>query len=166
LRNDEGWLAWRSAPLPRAGTAALVFSAWSGHRGQAELFAGRAPRLTFPLGARQAFDVAADGVRLCHGEEGERGEKAYGSYALVGDVSRLGTPGSAVDTLLRFRTGMNDTPMFFVIDRKRALEETVAALGACLPPSTTVVGGAAEVLDATHNNYPEDTGRWGVERVF
>jgi hypothetical protein len=29
-----------------------------------------------------------------------------------------------------------------------------------------VVSGAAEVLEATKNNYPEDTGRWGVEKIF
>jgi hypothetical protein len=166
LRQDEGWLYWRTAPLPAQGTAALALSAWAGHRGEADLFVGRAPRLTFPLGARKPFTVEAGGVRLCHVFEGERGEKAYGAYALVGEVSSLGTPGAPLAAQVRFRTGMSDAPMFFVIDRKRPLPETVAALAACTVPPGAAINGAAEILDATHNNYPEDTGRWTIEKVF
>jgi hypothetical protein len=166
LRQNEGWLHWRTAPLPAGATTAAAFSAWSGHRGEARLFAGAAPPLTLPLGARKAFEVERQGVRLCHVYEGERGEKAYGSYALIGEASRLGTPGAPSTAQLRFSTGMSDSPMFFVIDRRRPLAETVAALGACLAPGTAAVRGAAEILDATHNNYPEDTGRWTVDKVF
>ena len=166
LRNDEGSLRWRSAPLPHAERAALVFSAWSGHRGEATLLAGTAPAIAFPLNDRRAFDLTAGGGRLCYRFEGERGEKAYGSFALAGEVAHLGEAGEPLDARLWFHTGMSDLPMFFVIDRKRPLEETVAALGGCIPSGAQIVPGAAEILDATKNNYPEDTGRWGVDRVF
>ncbi|HET8645726.1 MAG TPA: hypothetical protein VFO85_09575, partial [Vicinamibacteria bacterium] len=166
LRNNEGWMAWRSAALPASGPAALVFSGWAGHRGQARLAAGRAPRIDFPLGARRNFDLTAGGVRLCYAYEGERGEKAYGSYALSAPAGSLGAPGAPLDARLSFRTGMSDAPMFFVIDRKRPLPDTAAALGPCLPAGAAVIAGAAEILDATHNNYPEDTGRWAVDKVF
>jgi 4-amino-4-deoxy-L-arabinose transferase-like glycosyltransferase len=166
LRNTEGVLSWRMATLPRAETAALVFSAWSGHRGQAALYAGTAPELTFPLNERRPFEVRKGAVRLCYRFEGERGEKAYGSFALIGPVDALGTPEAPIRAQLRFQAGMSDVPMFFVIDRKRPVEETVAALGPCLPPGATVLFAADEVIDATQNNYPEDTGRWAVDSVF
>jgi 4-amino-4-deoxy-L-arabinose transferase-like glycosyltransferase len=166
LRNNEGSLYWRTAALPRSGTAALAFSAWSGHRGKATLYAGTAPDYTFPLNERRPFELGSHGARLCYRFEGERGEKAYGSFALVGPVDALGTPGAPLRAHLRFQTGMSDVPMFFVIDRKRALPETVAALGTCVPAGATIVTAADEILDATRNNYPEDTGRWGVDRVF
>jgi hypothetical protein len=105
-------------------------------------------------------------VTLCHRYEGERGEKAYGSYLLRGPVDAIGTAGAPIRAWLRFESGMSDQPMFFVVDRDRPLPETVAALGDCVPEGAAVVPGAAEVLDATHNNYPEDTGRWAVAQVF
>jgi hypothetical protein len=166
LRNNAGWLAWRSAPLPPGGSAALAFSAWSGQRGTATLALGGGARLELPLGAGADFRLEQDGLTLCHRYEGERGEKAYGSYALIGPVARLGPPGAPLDLQLRFTTGMSDQPLFFVIDRQRAPAATAAALGPCLAPGTPVLPGAAQVVDATHNNYPEDTGRWAVAAVY
>lgn len=166
LRNTEGSLDWRTGPLRGTGTAALVFSAWSGNRGGAALQAGGAPAISFPLYSRAPFDVAAGAVHLCYRFEGERGEKAYGSFALVGPVAALGTPDAPVTAQLRFHAGMSDLPMYFVIDRKRPLEQTVAALGDCIPPAAPIIPAAAEIVDATHNNYPEDTGRWAVDKVY
>jgi hypothetical protein len=166
LRNTEGSLDWRSAALPRAGPAALVFSAWSGNRGEAALHAGQAPVIRFPLYSRGPFDVTAGGVRLCYRYEGERGDKAYGSFALSGPVETLGPPEAPVPAQLRFHAGLSDLPMYFVIDRKRPLAETVAAVADCVPPGAAIVPGAAEVLNASHNNYPEDTGRWAIDKVY
>jgi hypothetical protein len=172
LRSNEGWLDWESAPLPRARNVGLAFAAWSGQRGEAQLFAAAAAPFSFPLGARRDFDVAAGAVRLCQRAEGERGEKAYGSYLLLGPTAAVAGPGAfavgqPVRFHLRFRTGMSQQPMFFVIDRGRPERETAAQGARCdAPPGTALVDGAARVLDAAHNNYPEDTGRWAVDRVF
>jgi hypothetical protein len=118
------------------------------------------------LNGRAPFDLSSEGAHLCYRFEGERGEKAYGSFAVSGPVARLGTPMAPVRARLAFQAGMSELPMYFVIDRKRPLQDTVAALGECIPAGATIVAGAVEILDATHNNYPEDTGRWAVDKVY
>jgi len=40
------------------------------------------------------------------------------------------------------------------------------AAGCALPAATEQVEAFGGELDARHNNYPQDTGRWRVERVF
>ena len=45
-----------------------------------------------------------------------------------------------------------------------ARANSFAPTGACGAAAATP--GAARILDATKNNYPEDTGRWTVTGVF
>jgi hypothetical protein len=35
-----------------------------------------------------------------------------------------------------------------------------------VPAEASVADGATGIIDATRNNYPEDTGRWAVAEVF
>jgi hypothetical protein len=55
--------------------------------------------------------------------------------------------------------------MFFVIDRRAASPDLVRAARAC-GVEGAVTDGAARIVDASHNTYPEDTGRWTVAGVF
>jgi hypothetical protein len=164
LSANEGFLRWESAPLPRAPRVALGFAAISGERGQAEMVADGASLLTFPLDAEGDFDREQGAYRLCYRAEAPRGENRYGSYFLIGP---LGSPGRAVELEVRFRTGMSGERMLFVLDRHRDPRHTAALFPRCAPPSgIPLVDGAARVTDATHNNYPEDTGRWTVASVY
>lgn len=163
LGSNEGSLSWESAPVPAAPRVALGFSAYSGKRGRAEISANGVGAGSFPLGAGDDFDTEEGQYRLCYRAEPPRQEKAYGHYFLVGPVGSEGP----VSFRLRFRTGMSLEPMFFVIDRRRDFEDTAAAFPRCaLPQGLPLLDGAATILDATKNNYPEDTGRWRVAEVF
>jgi hypothetical protein len=42
-----------------------------------------------------------------------------------------------------------------------------AALDRCDPrPGTTLVKGVERLIDASRNNYPDDTGRWRVAEIY
>jgi hypothetical protein len=56
--------------------------------------------------------------------------------------------------------------MFLVIDRKRAKGDFHEAARRCGAAELPLVDGAARLIDARHNNYPEDTGRWTVAAVY
>jgi len=57
--------------------------------------------------------------------------------------------------------------MSFTIDRRRPPEQLAAAYKRCRPPpGVPVLNGADRLLDAAHNAYPSDTGRWRVAEVF
>ena len=156
IGQNEGWAEWETAPPPSA-PAAFAWAAWSGTRGEAELSMDGRALLRFPLGATWDFAVEGSGYRLCHASEGIRGEKPYGTYVLSGPAAG-GRP-SALG--VRFRTGLAHEPLFYVIDAGRAAPLPVDRCG--VANATT---GAARVVDATKNNYPEDTGRWTVTGVF
>ena len=158
--GNEGWIEWETAPAP-ASPATFVFAAYSGTRGDAELRVEGRPVLRFPLGARTDFEVSGAGWRLCH-RAAPRQDRAYGHYALTGTADAPGRP-----LVLRadYRAGLSQEPMFFVIDRRAPAAELVRATRPC-SAATGVQHGAARVLDATRNNYPEDTGRWTVGALF
>src|SRR5438552_4955717 len=158
--TDEGWLEWESAPAP--STAALAFAAYSGTRGDAALSVGGAPVLRFPLGARADFDVTDGAWRLCHRAEAPRQDRAYGAYVLMGTSP---APGRPLALRAEYRAGLSQDPMFFVIDRRPSSDGLLRAARAC-GVTGAVEDGAARVVDARHNNYPEDTGRWTVAAVY
>ena len=157
LGQNEGWTEWETAPPP-SSPAAFVWAAWSGARGDAEIAMDGRPLLRFPLGAAWPFEAEGAGYRLCHTSEGIRGEKPYGVYVLTGP----GTVGRPAALRVHFRTGMGHDPLFYVVDGKRTMGGAPA--GPCGAGAMTP--GAARILDASMNNYPEDTGRWTVTGVF
>ena len=75
----------------------------------------------------------------------------------------MATVGRPAVLRVRFQTGMAHDPLFYVVDARRTLAGDPAA-GACGAAAATP--GAARILDATKNNYPEDTGRWTVTGIF
>lgn len=159
--GNEGWIDWESAPMP-GSAAALVFAAYSGTRGEAELRVGGAPVLRFPLGARADFEASGVGWRLCHRAEPPRQDRAYGEYVLTGTSPR---PGESARLRVAYRAGLSQDPMFFVIDRRASSVDLVRAARHC-GVAGGVLDGAARIVDATHNNYPEDTGRWTVASAY
>jgi hypothetical protein len=156
IGQNEGSAEWETAPVP-SSPMSVAWAAWSGTRGEAELAVDGRAVLRFPLGATWPFESEGGGYRLCHVPEGIRGEKPYGAYTLSGPAE-AGRPAAL---RVRFRTGMAHEPLFYVVDAKNA--PAASAIGRCGPASTP---GAARILDATRNNYPEDTGRWTVTGVF
>jgi hypothetical protein len=159
--TNEGWLDWESGALGPAG-GALVFAAYSGTRGEAELRVAGAPVLRFPLGAREDFDVSAERGRLCHRAEAPRQDRAYGDYVLFVPPPAVAGP---LPLRVSYRAGMSQEPMFFVIDRRASSADLASAARRC-GVTGDVIDGAARIADATHNNYPEDTGRWTVAAVY
>lgn len=160
--GNEGSIEWEGAPAPAAGTATMAFAAYSGTRGEALLRVAGAPVLRFPLGAREDFDLAGAGWRLCHRAEPPRQDRAYGEYVLTGVAPR---PGEPVPLRAEYRAGLSQDPMFFVVDRRPDQAALARAARAC-GITGAVALGAARIVDATHNNYPEDTGRWSVGALF
>ena len=75
-----------------------------------------------------------------------------GTYVLSGPAAA----GRPITLRAVYRTGMAHDALFFVVDARRPRGDT-AACGAA-----TATSGVARILDATRNNYPEDTGRWTV----
>lgn len=162
LGNDVGTLDWESEPVPSAPQAALAFAAYSGNRGAAQIAVNGVHVVTFPLGARQDFMRDEPPWRLCYRAEPPRQDKAYGAYFLIGPPPAAG---SAAQLHASFRTGMSLDPMFLVLDRKRPRTDLEAVLPRCT--STPVpLAAVGRIIDATRNNYPEDTGRWTVTGVF
>jgi 4-amino-4-deoxy-L-arabinose transferase-like glycosyltransferase len=164
LSNDGGGLRWESAPLPAATRVVLGFAAYSGDRGQARLFKDAAALLSFPLHGSGDFAVEGAGHRLCYVAEGRRGDKPYGAYFLSGPNA---TPGSPARLEVRFSSGMSIEPMRFIVDTRREASGLEALADRCEPHGAAVfVPGAARLLDAARNSYPDDTGRWTVAEVF
>jgi hypothetical protein len=155
-------MLWQSAPTPSQSRVCIGFAAYNGERGEAELQVGGRTRLRFPLGRLRDFEVNAPPYRLCYAAEGERGEKAYGSFFLESPNARAG---EAVPLAVRFRSGMSLRPRFFVLDKERP-SSVLAETACCREPKMPIVEGAGRIVDDTLNNYPEDVGRWSVSAVF
>jgi hypothetical protein len=162
LGSNEGETRWESAPVPAAPEVALGWAAWSGNRGQGELRVAGRRVLDVPLGRRDDFEVAAPPYRLCHRAEPSP-DKPYGRWLLTGPA---GSPGAPMPLELRFRTGMSADPMFYVVDRRKASAELAGLVADCGVSGRPFVHGAFRVIDATRNNYPEDTGRWTAAAVY
>jgi 4-amino-4-deoxy-L-arabinose transferase-like glycosyltransferase len=163
LGSNEGEIRWESAPVPQAPAVALGWAAYSGNRGQGELRVAGQRLLEIPLGRRDDFEVSSGPYRLCHRAEAARQDKAYGGYLLIGPQ---GPPGAPVPLEVRFRSGMSVDPLFYVLDRRREPGELTGLVTACGAAGVPFVPGLARVLDATRNNYPEDTGRWTVSAAY
>jgi hypothetical protein len=164
LERNEGGLSWVSAPAPAGRPVAYAFAAFSGARGNADLFIDDRRVLTFPLGATSTFDIAAEPWTLCVRAEGMRSDKPYARYVLKGPARDRA---AALTLAVRFRTGMSVEPRYFQLDARRTLDELRLAPAECGPgPGAAIVNGIDHVLDASKNNYPEDTGRWTVSAVY
>jgi len=131
--------------------------------GQVRVVAGR-----LSLGEGQEVgglrdDLRSEGYRLCYRAEPPRGHTPYGVYSLIGPV-----PQHVPLTLsVRFWAGMSVEPMFFVIDHKRTSADLEVAHARCDPPREAArLDGVGRILDATHNSYPSDVGRWAVDAVY
>jgi hypothetical protein len=165
LDRNEGGLRWAAGPSPAGRPVALAFAAFSGVRGHADLVVDGRRVSSFPLGATASFDVSAEPWRLCFRAEGTRSDKPYGTYFLFGTAPREGA--GPVEMEVRFRTGMSVEPRFFQLDARRAAADLPAPPPGCAPPRGAAFGSGVErILDASRNNYPEDTGRWTVGAVY
>lgn len=161
LERALGSTRWRSAPAagPRS---ALGFFAYAGVRGSAELTVDGRQVLSFPLDRPEDYEIEAPPARLCHRALGERGDKPYGAYVL-----ELPAAGRALDLQVAFRTGMDDRRMFFVVDRRRAFGEIEPFFERCgVAAGVARVAGVSEVLEASGNSYPGDTGYWTVAAAY
>ncbi len=172
LKSNEGYLEWESDDLPGQkesalgsyAYSALGFYAYSGNKAPAELLIDGRPVLDFPLGSPTDFDVEAPPFRLCYQAEPPRGGMAYGGYFLT---TPAGESGGALSLMVRFRSGMSIERMFFSLDMRDHSEDLAALAARCNIPSDTIrVNGAARVIDASLNAYPEHTGRWSVAEIF
>jgi 4-amino-4-deoxy-L-arabinose transferase-like glycosyltransferase len=163
LAADEGAAIWQSERVPE-GASALGFAAISAGGGRpAELQLENRPILSFPIGAASDFDVHEPPYRLCYRFERDWGHNPYGSYFLFGPLP----PGSTLRLAVRFRTGMRDEPISFVLDRRRALDDQRAAFARCAGDAgARLAQGFGSALDQSRNSYPEDTGRWRVDAVY
>jgi hypothetical protein len=159
--TNEGWIDWETAPAAPSGQTAFVFAAYSGTRGDGELRVAGRPVLPLPLGARESFERSGGGWRLCHQAEPPRQDRAYGEYVLVGPAPA----GAPLPLRIGYRAGLSQEPMFFVVDRRAISKDLVRAARAC-GVEGALTDGAARIVDGTHNNYPEDTGRWTVSAVY
>jgi hypothetical protein len=57
--------------------------------------------------------------------------------------------------------------MYFMVDRHPPFAELAGHFAACgIEPGMPRAAGMAEVLDASRNSYPDDTGYWTVKEVF
>jgi hypothetical protein len=148
LASNEGWLSWESAaPAADAKEAAFVFTAEVGGGGAA---------------AELSVDGAPAAGRVCLRPVGA-GDHPLRQYVLSGIAARAGRP---LRFEARFRTGMRDESAYFALAREQGGLDR-AALGPCAPPpGVERVAGVGRILDASHNNYPADTGRWTVAQVF
>ena len=163
LRSNQGHLVWESRPLPPDRPAALVFFAYSGTRGQAELLVNGQPILDFPLGSLEDFRRELGPYRLCYRAEPPRGDMAYGGYTLILPEGR----GEPAHLEVRFRSGMSAESMFFSLDTRKDGTDVAQLAGGCdPPPSAAMVDGVGRIIDASRNSYPGDTGRWSVAAVF
>ena len=162
LTSNEGGLVWES-PLPaRKGRVAFGLAAYSGLKGTAWLRIDGVPAATFPLGSSQAYEVPAGAFRLCHRPEPPRSDKPYGLYFLIGEP-----PPRPLGLAVAFHSGMSDSRLYFQLDRRRDDRQVSAGLATC--PSAagaTFVPAVERIVDASRNNYPEDTGRWAVAAVY
>jgi hypothetical protein len=164
LTNDERWLTWETAPLPIAPRLALGFEALS--RGQAADLEveGTTAISGFPLGATTSFDLEQGTFRLCYRSEGRKGKHPYGAYFLFGPFRETR---KTMGLTVRFRTGMRDDPMFFVLEHEKSVEALQVLFQQCAPPLGTALGDAAgPVIQGEHNSYRPYEGRWAVKETF
>ncbi len=165
LANNQGEATWRTGSA-HASRAAFGFFAYSGERGSGELSVDGRPQLSFPLGPSGDLDIEGGSglYSLCYRALAPRGDKPYGAFVLEGPVLQ---PGQPLDLRVHFLTGMDLKPMYFVVDSHRSVADLPQFFDACgVAPGVARVNGAAEILDATRNAYPRDTGRWGLDAVF
>lgn len=162
LDHNQGGLRWETEPVPTGKGVVLGFGAFAGVRGGAEMRVGDTV-LSFPLGAREDFEVASGPFRLCHHMEDVRQEQGYGLYLLTGPFAA----GQRVPLGVVFRTGMSLERKFFVLDRQPDPRRLTGALSRCsLPTDSVLLSGVARILDGTRNNYPEDFGPWSIGAVY
>jgi len=164
LSSNEGRLEWKTAAVPQGERLGWGFFAYSGKEGRAELLVGGKPAFEFFLGSKEDVDLERPPERLCFRAEAPRGDMAYGGYLLMipRPESREG-----LKVEVRFRSGMSIERRFFSLDLSRNADDLTDLAARCnLPTGVALVNGAARIVDASSNSYPQDTGRWSVASVF
>ena len=67
----------------------------------------------------------------------------------------------------RYVSGMSLAPKFFTVDEQPSTEALQELLDSCgVSSERDGFAGASLLLDAAHNRYPQDTGRWIVTNVY
>ncbi len=161
LANAAAGTRWTSAPAPLRPAVAFGFFAWAGVRHDASLWIDGVHALDFVISERNG-EWRGGGYRLCQRALGDRGDKAYSAFVLEGPGR-----GAAHEVEVRFTTAFARQRVYFVADRRGALAALSPHFDACgVAAETPRVAGVAEVLHATRNAYPDDTGLWRVEAVY
>lgn len=164
LGQNEGRLSWRTPPLPKGEWLALEFAASAQGRGlSAEVQLGDRRLRGFPLASEEDFVVEQPPLRLCFRAGGRRGDQPWGSYVLLAPG---GGAGRSLPMGVRFLTGLRDEPATFSLDTRAGRPRLEPAPQCALPTGALRVEAFGGELEAHRNSYPQDTGRWRVERVF
>jgi hypothetical protein len=163
LSSNEGGLTFETeAALGRQ--TAWGFFAYSGSRDEAEIRTETAGPFRFPLGSVKDFSVEGEGSQLCYRARRERAGSSYGGYVLL---TRKAQPGRSEMVTVSFRSGMSIEPLHFHLDNRALPSELAKLFDECRVPATVAhQKGAARILDASRNSYPDDTGKWRVGSVY
>ena len=164
LSSNQGRLEWETAAVPQGERLGLGFFAYSGKEGRAELLVGGKPVFELFLGSKEDVDLERPPERLCFRAEAPRGDMAYGGYLLI-----IPRPESRerLKVEVRFRSGMSIERRFFSLDLGRNADDLTDLAARCnIPRDVALMNGAARIVDASSNSYPQDTGRWSVASVF
>jgi 4-amino-4-deoxy-L-arabinose transferase-like glycosyltransferase len=162
LASNEAHFSWRSAPRGKARAKGVAFYAYSQGNASADLFVDEERTLSFPLASEEDFEIREDGYRLCHRAQGTKGEHAYGAYVLAFPAQRS----DPATLLTRYRSGMSLRPLLFSLDPEGDPAALVELAEQCGLQKREVVVDGAEIVSASSNSYPEDTGRWSVAEVY
>jgi hypothetical protein len=162
LESNEAHFSWRSAPRGDGPAAGVGFFAHSQGTADADLFVDDQRVLSFPLASDSDFEIREDGYRLCHLAEGMRGDHAYGAYVLAFPTRRS----EPLTFLTRYRSGMSLRPLLFSLDPEGDLSTLRGLADTCGLSRNDVLLAGAEIVSASRNSYPEDTGRWSVAEVY
>ena len=158
----KGRPAGRAGPCPTAPEVALGWAACSGNRGQAELRVARTARAsTFRSGAGTTSRWRPRRIAL-PSRRSRPAEKAYGGYA-DGPRGRPGAPVPLRAALPHRHERATRCSSWWTAGA------TLRSFGGLVAPAGPPAGRGrrrARVIDATRNNYPEDTGRWTVAAVY
>ena len=126
--TNEGWIDWETAPAAASGATAFVFAAYSGTRGEAELRVRGRARAALPprRAARASTSPAAAGGCAIARSRRARTEPTANTCSSV--PPRRARP---CRSSVRYRAGLSQEPMFFVIDRRAISADLVRAARAC-----------------------------------
>jgi hypothetical protein len=162
LASNEAHFSWRHAPRGDEPAAGVGFFAHSQGTADAELFVDEEHVLSFPLASDSDFEIREDGYRLCYVADERRGDHAYGAYVLVFPTRRS----EPMTLLTRYRSGMSLRPLLFSLEPEGDPSTLGELAETCGLSKDEVLLAGAEIVSASRNSYPQDTGRWSVAEVY